>query len=266
MNNSNIYMPEASKIISIKRESDIEWLFRVESEIKPEPGQFIQVSIPKVGEAPISIAGYSHEEGWIEFLIRKVGKVTDALFQLEPGDHMFLRGAYGNSFPMEEFRGKNLVIVSGGSGTAPIRPLVQEFVKDPDTTLDLVFGFKNAESILFKNEIVRWKRETSMILTVDQGCGLDGECVGLVTEYIPHLKLVEDMAKLEIVIVGPPMMMKYSALEFLKLGIPEDKIWVSFERNMSCAVGKCGHCKIDETYVCLEGPIFNYKKAKLLLD
>ncbi|MGL4254617.1 MAG: anaerobic sulfite reductase subunit AsrB [Fusobacteriaceae bacterium] len=263
---NNIYLPTASKILTIKKESEIEWLFRVESSIKPLPGQFIQISIPKVGEAPISIAGFNHEEGWIEFLIRKVGKVTDGLFNLLPGDHMFLRGAYGNSFPMEEFRGKNLVIVSGGSGTAPIRPLVQEFIGDGETDLDLLFGFKDADSILFKDEIKKWRHGSSMILTVDKGCGLDGECVGLVTEYIPHLKLVEDWKELEVVIVGPPMMMKYSALEFLKLGIPEEKIWVSFERSMSCAVGKCGHCKIDETYVCLEGPIFNYKKAKTLLD
>ncbi|MGL4568170.1 MAG: anaerobic sulfite reductase subunit AsrB, partial [Fusobacteriaceae bacterium] len=103
---NNIYLPTASKILTIKKESEIEWLFRVESSIKPLPGQFIQISIPKVGEAPISIAGFNHEEGWIEFLIRKVGKVTDGLFNLLPGDHMFLRGAYGNSFPMEEFRGK----------------------------------------------------------------------------------------------------------------------------------------------------------------
>lgn len=259
-------MPKASKIVSIKPESDIEWLFRIETDIKPLPGQFIQISIPKVGEAPISIAGFSHEEGWIEFLIRKVGKVTDALFELLPGDHMFLRGAYGNSFPMDEFKGKNLIIVAGGSGTAPIRPLVQHFIKDSETQLDLIFGFKNSDSILFKDEMKIWKHKSSMVLTVDQGCGLDGECVGLVTEHIPQLQLVDNMDKTEVVIVGPPMMMKFSALEILKLGIPEEKIWVSFERNMSCAVGKCGHCKIDETYVCLEGPIFNYKKAKTLLD
>ncbi|MGL5056567.1 MAG: anaerobic sulfite reductase subunit AsrB [Fusobacteriaceae bacterium] len=263
---NNIYMPKASKLLSIHQESEIEWLFRVETDIKPLPGQFIQVSLPKVGEAPISIAGFNHEEGWIEFLIRKVGRVTDVLFQLVPGDNMFLRGAYGNSFPMEEYQGKNLIIVAGGSGTAPIRPLIQKFVKDNDTSLDLLFGFKDTDSILFKNEMMHWRHQTSMILTVDKGCGIDGECVGMVTEYIPHMKLVEDFSKLEVVIVGPPMMMKYSALEFLKLGIPEEKIWVSFERNMSCAVGKCGHCKIDETYICLEGPIFNYKKAKTLLD
>ncbi|MGL5963459.1 MAG: anaerobic sulfite reductase subunit AsrB [Fusobacteriaceae bacterium] len=263
---NNIYLPTASKILSIRKESEIEWLFRVESDIKPLPGQFIQISLPKVGEAPISIAGFNHEEGWIEFLIRRVGKVTDELFNLKPGNHMFLRGAYGNSFPMDEFRGKNLVIVSGGSGTAPIRPLIHEFVDDGVTDLDLLFGFKDSDSILFKDEIKNWRHKASLILTVDKACGLEGECVGLVTEYIPHLKLVSDWKELEVVIVGPPMMMKYSALEFLKLGIPEEKIWVSFERSMSCAVGKCGHCKIDETYICLEGPIFNYKKAKTLLD
>ena len=208
-----------------------------------------------VGEAPISVADCNHEEGWIEFLIRKVGKVTDEIFKLTPGDSIFLRGAYGNCFPIEKYIGKRVVIVAGGSGTAPVRPLIKKLINDENTDVELIFGFKDQESILFKKEIDEWRKKTPMILTVDKGCGIDGECVGLVTEYIPQLKMYENFDNLEVVIVGPPMMMKYSALEFLKLGIPEDKIWVSFERNMSCAVGKCGHCKIDETYVCLEGPV-----------
>lgn len=263
---SNIYMPEKGEILSITQESSIEWLFKVKTNVKPEPGQFIQLSIPMVGEAPISVADYNHEEGWIEFLIRKVGKVTDVIFKLKVGDSIFLRGAYGNTFPMEQYSGKRLIVVAGGSGTAPVRPLIKKFVDDKDTELELIFGFKDQESILFKKEIQEWRKKAPMILTVDKGCGIDGECVGLVTEYIPHLNTDDGFDNLEVVIVGPPMMMKYAALEFLKLGIPEEKIWVSFERNMSCAVGKCGHCKIDETYVCLEGPIFNYVKAKKLLD
>ncbi|MEG0137012.1 MAG: anaerobic sulfite reductase subunit AsrB [Cetobacterium sp.] len=263
---NNIYMPEVSQILSIVQESSIEWLFKVKTNIKPEPGQFIQLSIPMVGEAPISVANYNHEEGWIEFLIRRVGKVTDSIFNLKVGDSIFLRGAYGNSFPLEKYLGKNLIIVAGGSGVAPVRPLIKKFIDDKDTNVELIFGFKDQNSILFKKEIEEWRKKVPMILTVDKGCGIDGECTGLVTEYIPHLKLQDKFDSLEIIIVGPPLMMKFSALEFLKLGIPEEKIWVSFERNMSCAVGKCGHCKIDETYVCLEGPIFNYVKAKKLLD
>ena len=185
---------------------------------------------------------------------------------MTPGDSIFLRGAYGNSFPVDNYLGKRVVVVAGGSGTAPVRPLIKRLIEDEKTDVELIFGFKDQESILFKKEIEKWRKKAPMILTVDKGCGVDGECVGLVTEYIPHLKMYEGFDNLEVVIVGPTMMMKYSALEFLKLGIPEDKIWVSFERNMSCAVGKCGHCKIDETYVCLEGPIFNYVKAKTLLD
>ncbi len=263
---SNIYMPEKGEILSVVQESAIEWLFKVKTTIKPEPGQFIQLSIPMVGEAPISVADYNHQEGWIEFLIRKVGKVTDEIFKLKAGDFIFLRGAYGNTFPVDLYSGKRLVIVAGGSGTAPVRPLIKKFIDDKNTNVELIFGFKDQNSVLFKNEILEWRQKAPMILTVDKGCGIDGECVGLVTEYIPHLNMQDGFDNLEVVIVGPPMMMKYAALEFLKLGIPEEKVWVSFERSMSCAVGKCGHCKIDETYVCLEGPIFNYIKAKKLLD
>ncbi|MBC2850395.1 anaerobic sulfite reductase subunit AsrB [Cetobacterium sp. 8H] len=263
---SNIYLPKKYKILSITPQSPIEFLFKVETDLKPEAGQFLQVSIPKVGEAPISVADFNHEEGWIEFLIRKVGKVTDAVFNLEIGDYIFLRGPYGNSFPLEKFKGKRVVILAGGSGIAPVRPLIKTLIKTPNHDLELLFGFKDQEFILFKKEIDSWRQNTPMILTVDKGCGLDGECVGLVTEYIPHLKLLHSLDNLEVIIVGPPMMMKFSALEFIKQGVSEENVWVSFERNMSCAVGKCGHCKIDETYICLDGPIFNYTKAKKLLD
>ncbi len=265
----NIYLPKGYKLISLNKLTEIEWLFRVEYDREVTFGQFIEISIPRVGEAPLSITQFNKEEGWIEFLIRKVGKVTDCLFELKPGDLMFLRGPYGNGFPAEdEYRGKHLIIVAGGSGLAPVRSMINHFYHDKaqDTKVDLLLGFKDYDSIIFKDEIKQWKDRFNTLITVDNSCSIDGVCEGLVTKYIPDLELADDIADMEVVIVGPPIMMKYAALEFLSRGIPKEKIWVSFERKMSCAVGKCGHCKIDETYVCLEGPVFRYEEAEKLVD
>lgn len=132
-------------------------------------------------------------------------------------------------------------------------------------SLNLIFGFKSEKEILFKDELKMWKEKFNTIYTLDNG-EMDGFEKGLVTTHLEKIPLNDFNKNYEIIIVGPPVMMHFTALGFLKLGVPEEKIWVSFERKMSCAVGKCGHCRIDETYVCLEGPVFNYTKAKTLLD
>lgn len=267
----NILLPEPHKILDIGKMTDLEWLFRVEYKdaSKIQFGQFMQISLPKVGECPISITNFSVEENWIEFLIRKVGIVTDELFKLKPGTIMPMRGPYGKGFDLENYRGKNVIVVTGGSGLAPIRSFIDYIYKNPETvkSLELLFGFKDMDSVLFKEDLLKWRDKFNLTLTVDKGCGIDGECVGLVTEYVPQLQLLhKNISDLEIIIVGPPAMMKYTALEFKRIGISDENIWLSFERKMSCAIGKCGHCRIDETYVCLEGPVFNYSKAKDLVD
>lgn len=267
----NILLPEPHKILDIRKMTDLEWLFRVEYKdaSKIQFGQFMQISLPKVGECPISITNFSVEEKWIEFLIRKVGIVTDELFKLKPGTIMPMRGPYGKGFDLENYRGKNVIVVTGGSGLAPIRSFIDYIYKNPETvkSLELLFGFKDMDSVLFKEDLLKWRDKFNLTLTVDKGCGIDGECVGLVTEYVPQLQLLhKNISDLEIIIVGPPAMMKYTALEFKRIGISDENIWLSFERKMSCAIGKCGHCRIDETYVCLEGPVFNYSKAKDLVD
>lgn len=267
----NLIMPKPYRILDVRKMTDIEFLFRVEyPEVdKVKFGQFMQLSLPKVGECPISVTDFCAKEGWVEFLIRKVGVVTDEIFNLHAGDIMPMRGPYGKGFDTIDIKGKKVIIVTGGSGLAPVRSLIKHIHRNTQEveSMELLFGFKDADSILFKEEIAEWRTKHPMILTVDKGCGIDGECVGLVTQYVPQLGLLsQGFENVEVIIVGPPMMMKYTALEFEKLGVPSDKIWLSFERKMSCAIGKCGHCRIDETYVCLEGPVFNYTQAKYLVD
>lgn len=260
----NPVQPKPCKILSVKKESVHEWTFRVETDAKPEHGQFMQLSVPKIGECPISVS--ARGEGWLEFTIRSVGKVTNVIFEKEAGDTLFLRGPYGKGWPLEEFRGKHLVVITGGTGLAPVRSLLNymygnDYVKD----VTLICGFKNEDGIVFRPELEAWKGKfhTTYALDTDRK---EGWRTGFVTEFvkeIPFGSFGEDYA---VVVVGPPPMMKFTGLELEKNGVPEEKIWMSFERKMSCAVGKCGHCRIDETYVCLDGPVFPYAKAKTLVD
>ena len=271
----NVYLPTVHKLLFIEKVTELEWLFRVEYKNgKVNAGQFMQVSLPGVGESPISVANFDLEEGYLDFLIRKVGKVTDKIFELKAGDRIFLRGPYGNGFPIEEYKNKHIVMVVGGSGIAPVRPIIEYFTKHPEEmkSFKIIVGYKNYESVIFEKEFSRWRKNIEILVTLDnaesaRNLGKTEEEFheGMVTKYIPDLK-IENMDETEFVVVGPPIMMHFACLEILKLNVPVEKIWVSFERKMSCAVGKCGHCKIDETYICLEGPVFKYDKAQKLLD
>lgn len=261
---NNIIKPVACKILAIKKETEHEYTFRVETDIKPSHGQFIQLSIPKVGEAPISVSAYG--DGWVDFTIRAVGKVTDEIFQKEPGDVLFLRGAYGKGWPVEKFEGKNMVVITGGTGLAPVRSMLNKFYnEDYAKSVTLISGFKNEEGIVFKNELETWKDKFTTFYTLDAD-KKEGWNTGFVTEFVSKVDWASFGDNYEVVIVGPPPMMKFTSLECVKNGVPEEKIWVSYERKMSCAVGKCGHCRIDEVYVCLDGPVFNYTQAKYLVD
>ncbi|MDN5317078.1 MAG: anaerobic sulfite reductase subunit [Thermoanaerobacterium sp.] len=261
---NNIFMPKPYKILEIVHETDLEYTFRVEVDVKAEHGQFFQISIPKIGEAPISISAMG--DNWMEFTIRKVGKVTNEIFNLSPGDKIFMRGPYGNSFPVNKYKGKDLVVIAGGTGVSPVRSLLKYFYDNSEEikSLHFIAGFKDENSVLFKEDLNNFKTKFNTIYTLDKK-KVDGFEVGLVTEHISKIPF-DTFDDYNVIVVGPPVMMHFTALELLKNGVPEDKIWVSFERKMSCGVGKCGHCKINETYVCLEGPVFNYTKAKDLLD
>jgi len=262
---NNPIMPKPCKIIGIHQETETHYTFRVESDIVPKHGQFLQLSIPKVGEAPISVSGFG--DGYLDFTIRSVGKVTNEMFTLKPGDVLFLRGAYGVGWPIDEIKGKHLIVITGGTGLAPVRSLLYKCMDDPAfvKSVFLISGFICEEGILFKNDLEVYKKAFKTIYTLD--CDkIDDWEVGLVTEHVNKITLKDYDDNYAILVVGPPAMMKFTALECLKNSAKEESIWVSFERKMSCAIGKCGHCRIDEVYVCVDGPVFNYKQAKDLVD
>ncbi|MEF9917834.1 MAG: anaerobic sulfite reductase subunit AsrB [Eubacterium sp.] len=262
---TNEYIPFLSEVVAIIKHTDIEYTFRMRYTGVVKPGQFFEVSIPKFGEAPISVSGIG--EDTIDLTIRKVGKVTDEIFKNAVGSKLFLRGPYGNGFDLEAYKGKDIIVVAGGTGLSPVKGIVDYFAAHPDeaSSFTLIAGFKTPGDVLFKAEIEDWKKAINVVLTVDCD-GDDFVCnVGMVTQYIPGLVL-RDKENLAVVVVGPPIMMKFTVAEFLKREVDEDKIWISQERKMCCGLGKCGHCKIDATYICLDGPVFNYSVGKTLLD
>jgi anaerobic sulfite reductase subunit B len=263
---NNIFRPFSSRIMKIVRHTDIDYTFFMEYSGEVKSGQFFEVSIPKYGEAPISVSDIGPD--YVGLTIRRVGVVTNTIHELQPGDVLFLRGPYGNGFDVAAYEGYELIIAAGGTGLAPVKGLVDHFARQPELVRNctLLAGFKSPGDILYRDEFERWRKTLNVTLTLDR-CELpayQGD-TGLITCYIPEIEIAEPAAA-QVIVVGPPVMIKFTVAEFLKRGVREENLWVSYERKMCCGVGKCGHCKIDDTYICLDGPVFNYVKAKLLID
>lgn len=262
----NLYIPVASKIIDIVEHTEIEWTFRVNANTKDVlPGKFYEISLPKFGESPISVSGYG--EDYIDFTIRNVGKVTSELFKHKVGDNFLIRGPYGNGFDVSLYENRDVVVVAGGSGLAPVRGIIEHFYSNREKckSFKLIVGFRSPEDVLFKDDLKKWSEKLDILVTVDSAPEVYEGPVGLVTKYIPELK-IENVDEMSAIVVGPPMMMKFTVAEFLKRDLAEKNIWVSYERKMCCGVGKCGHCKMDSTYICIDGPVFEYSYAKNLID
>lgn len=261
----NEYIPQLSTIRKVIKHTDLEYTFRMEFDREVRPGQFFEISLPKYGEAPISVSGIG--EGTVDFTIRRVGKVTNEIFENYVGDRLFIRGPYGNGFDIDNYRGKELVVIAGGTGLSPVRGVVDYFAHHQEETISttLIAGFKSPKDVLFKEDFDFWKEKIHVIQTVDTAPEGYNGAIGMVTKYIPNLR-IQNLEKAVFICVGPPVMIKFTVMEILKLGVAEENIWISHERKMCCGLGKCGHCKIGSTYVCLDGPVFNYAEGRDLID
>lgn len=261
----NDYDTFASEICEVIRHTRTEYTFRMAYSGPVKPGQFFEVSLPKFGEAPISVSGISN--GLIDLTIRRVGRVTNEIFEQYQGRNLFLRGPYGNGFELSDFDGKELVVVAGGTGVSPVRGVVEAFTAHPERIKRLIFiaGFKTPDDILFRNDFSRWTTTAHIILTVDHANGSTVYPEGLVTQYIPALHL-QDVSTAAAIVVGPPAMMKFSTQGLLSVGFRTENIWVSYERKMCCGLGKCGHCRMNDTYICMDGPVFRLSQAQALVD
>ena len=233
------------------------------------PGQCAMLSIPGVGEALFSITSSPTNLEYLEFSIKKCGCVTSWLHQMEPGQQITIRGPYGNGFPVDtELKGKDLLIIAGGIGLAPVRSVIN-YVRDNRAnygTLDIVYGSRSKEDLVDYAEILdEWCKEDgiNVHLTIDREQeGWDGH-VGFVPNYVKELNF--DTSK-TVVMCGPPIMIKFTLAGLLELGFQRDQVFTTFELKMKCALGKCGRCNIGDKYVCKDGPVFRLDQMTELPD
>lgn len=261
---SNPYIPYPSKILDVIKHTQKEYTFRMEFTGDVKPGQFFEVSVPKFGEAPISVSGIG--ENYVDLTIRRVGRVTNEVFESYVGQTLLLRGPYGNGFDIDLYRDGETVVVAGGTGVSPVRGVIHA-LSNMDNSKDkyAITGFRSPDDMLFRDDLKTWEEKLNLILTVDGAPdGYKGN-VGLVTKYIADLPL-QDPASAKAIVVGPPPMMKFTIIELQKKGFKNENITVSYERKMCCGLGKCGHCRVNDTYICLDGPVFNYVDAMKMVD
>lgn len=270
---SSIYVPVRAKIIDITPMTRLEKLFTIELPgnvlLAHEPGQFVEVSILGVGEAPISISSSpSRSDKTFELCVRRVGDLTNTLHALNPGDTIGVRGPFGHGFPINSFRGKDLLFVIGGLGMAPARSLINQVLDERGNfgRVIILYGTRNPSEMLFTEELNQWgqREDVEMALTVDQPDGSWTGSVGVITTLIPDVQIY--VPNTIAITVGPPVMYRFVLMELLGMGVREGNIWLSLERRMKCGVGKCGHCQINNVYTCQEGPCFSYAQIKHLQE
>lgn len=272
MKNNSIFLPEIAEVISTRQltemEKYIELKIKETREFNFNPGQFIQLSVFGIGEAPISISSSPFNKDTIGLCVRKVGDVTSAIHKLEAGSYIGIRGPLGNGFPVKEMKGKNILFIAGGLGLAPLRSLINYVLEKRDdfAKITILYGAKSPGEILFTDELELWKKRKDMAIdiTVDKPDDTWYGKSGVITRLIPPLDL--EPSNTYAMVVGPPVMYKYVLLELQIKQVPEDNIIMSLERRMKCGVGKCGHCQINGVYVCLDGPEFSYHKLKFLSE
>ncbi|MFA5314480.1 MAG: FAD/NAD(P)-binding protein [Candidatus Omnitrophota bacterium] len=258
------YKPVKAKIVKTNKYTEFEKLFRIELDGKKDlehvPGQFVQVSLFGVGEAPISICSSPTEKGFFELTVRRVGGLTNAMHKLETGSVLGIRGPFGKGFPLDAMRGNDLLIVAGGLGIVPLRSLIHYILDQRKDFGDvqILLGCKTPKDMLFGEEVEAWQKRADIKFncTVDRADPDWKGNVGLITSLIPGASI--EPKKTYAVVVGPPIMYKFVIVELLKKEIPGHQIVVSLERKMKCGLGKCGHCQIRGVYVCQSGPVFTY--------
>jgi len=267
----SIYQPIMLSILEITSMTEMEKVFTIELpfpiSLEHKPGQFVQVSVLGVGEAPISISSSpSRSNNSFELCVRRVGALTNALHALGPGDVVGVRGPFGRGFPIERFRGKDILFAPGGLGLAPLRSVINEVLDDRSNygRIIILYGARQPAEMLFQDELQEWeeREDVELHLTVDQADEKWKGNVGVITTLFPDIQI--SPRNTVAITCGPPVMYRFVLMELLGMGITEGNIWLSLERRMKCGVGKCGHCQMDHIYVCQDGPAFSYAEIRHL--
>jgi len=228
------------------------------------PGQFNMLYAFGVGEVPISISGDPAKREVLIHTTRAVGAVTNAMWKLRRGDMIGVRGPFGTSWPMEEAKGCDVVIVAGGIGMAPLRPPLYQLLSERREygKAFLLYGARTPADLLYQREMEQWQARSDLQvdITVDRALRWWRGNVGVVTTLIPKADF--DPTSTIAMVVGPEIMMRFTVAELEKRGLADDKIYISMERNMKCGFGFCGHCQLGPFFVCKDGPVFRYDRIK----
>ncbi len=263
---ANIYAPFRVTLEKVIDESPLikTFVFVPEKEFRFKTGEFIELTLDGVGEAPFTPSSSPLVTDRFDVTIMKAGYMTEKMHRLKPGVVLGVRGPYGRGYPLDQFIDKEILILSGGCGLAPIRSLLYMLIDMEDQLRKVVlcYGSKTPEDCVYKNlfsELDRLDKFETM-RTVDYADTHWGEHVGVATVLLDHVKV--DLPNAVAVVCGPPVMMKYGTMKLLEIGFPDHDIYLSMEKNMSCGLGKCGHCMMGRYFVCRDGPVFTYDEIK----
>ncbi len=261
----DIYLPMPATIVRSAAMTALDRYFEIRLQdnapLGHMPGQFVGVSVPGIGEAPISISSSPDTPETFEMVVRKVGRLTEALHALPIGATLGIRGPLGTAFPVDtELKGKDLLIICGGLGLVPVRSAIQYVLnrRQDYGDITIIYGSRTPADRLFLSEIEVWRATegVSYLETVDRGDEAWKGHVGVITTLLPQVPV--SSVSTRTIICGPPIMYKFVITGLTARGIPLEHIFVSLERRMKCGVGKCGHCQINGLYACIDGPVFNY--------
>lgn len=266
----NIYKPIEATIEDIIVETPTikTLVLRPREPFEFRTGQFIELTLPGMGEAPFTPSSDPNVKERIDVTIMNVGRVTSLLHAVSNNTSVGIRGPYGKGYPLESFTGKDVLIVGGGVGLAPLRSLLLSLFAQISKYNKVVlrYGARTPQDIVYKKLIPQWskKKKVNVVTTVDVGDDIWKGNVGLVTTILKDLPV--DLKNAICIVCGPPIMMKFVTLKLLDLGFKPQDIYLSMEKNMSCGLGKCGHCRIGQYYACKDGPVFTYEQLQDIHD
>lgn len=261
----NTLIPKVVRIARISQETRDIKTISLEYPLDFLPGQFLEVSCFGIGEAPISISS-SPQEKFLKITFKNMGSVTAGLFNCKVGDPLGIRGPFSNGFPLKELEGKNLILIAGGVGMAPLSSLLKFLLAKKGKSfkdITLLYGSRSPQDMLYRKELEAWGKNIKVLLTVDNGSVSWKGRVGVVTQLLDEIKISPLATK--VVICGPGIMMRFAAARLLELGLRPADIILSLERHMKCGTGKCGHCYIADKFVCRDGPVFTYEELNKLV-
>jgi NAD(P)H-flavin reductase len=273
MTSADPMFPIPYRVSTVGKETPDTFTLTLEPENGPNgnafrPGQFSMLWVFGVGELPISISGDPAEHDRLVYTVRSVGQATHALVSQQAGDSVGVRGPMGTGWPVEAARGRDVIIVAGGIGLAPLRPVIYEVLRNRKEygRLVVLYGARSPRDLLYRKELASWarQRDTQVLVTVDYG-GLSWRGnVGVVTTLFKYARL---QARNSVAMLcGPEIMMRFVTRELETRGLNRDDIYLSMERNMKCAVGFCGHCQYGPHFICKDGPVFRYEQLRPLLE